>query len=163
MKEPCTEYLKRAKVPHNNTPAAFNLENYMEKDISVAKDKAQAWGSGDFKALLKMNSKSYQPQGAMPVDDDIKPQEKPKEILPRRTGYHKRRMELSEIGIRIDALLRKNNTNIHKLSVAIKKKEHTIALAMQPNALTKRTTYEAIANYFGVSADYLINGEDKNG
>lgn len=39
MKEPCTEYLKRAHVPKINTPESFSIEKYIEKDASRAKPR----------------------------------------------------------------------------------------------------------------------------
>ena len=43
----CNDYLKKAQVRKVNTPDAFNLEKYMEKDCSKEKQRAELRGSGN--------------------------------------------------------------------------------------------------------------------
>lgn len=50
-----TQYLRKLKVHKVNTPEAFGLDKYIEKDQSREKARAALWGAGDFKALIKNN------------------------------------------------------------------------------------------------------------
>lgn len=73
-------------------------------------------------------------------------------------GYRQRKIELSEIGLRIDRLLCKNNTNIRRVSRLLGMKPDTFMNAMRPDSRCKEETFQAIADYFEVTLDYLING-----
>lgn len=146
---------------------------------SKPQEKATAWGSGDFKALISINAGKYRPVELRPANEpDAKPQRqakpkhepkklerKPKpEHIPgakHNVGYRQRKIELSDTGVRIDAMLRKNNTNIRRVSRLLGMKPDTFMNAMRPGSRCKKETFEAISKHFGVSLEWLMYG-DKN-
>lgn len=55
----CTDFLKRCNVASLNTESGFDLERYIERDTSKAKNHAMLWGRGDFKTIIRNNMKGY--------------------------------------------------------------------------------------------------------
>lgn len=183
MKNSC-EYLKHSHVPKINTPEAFNLDKYIEKDGSKEKAKAAAWGAGDFASLVRMNVNKSSNISAVDIPQSVPMPDKAEELHNERTepkknvrhpkpehlpgvkhnvGYRRRKIELSEVGVRIDRLLCKNNTNIRRVSRLLGMKPDTFINAMKPDSHCKQETFKVIAEHFDVSYEYLMSGEKING
>lgn len=148
MKQPCTALLKRAYVPQQNTPAAFNLDKYIEKDNSMEKNKAAAWGAGDFKALIKLNDKTIKPEENKPKKAYKAPQGRPLK-------------KLSKEGERILLLLKLNDKSAVGTAKALGMSPQTMAAAMHADKHCSMETYERIAKYFDVSVEWLTTGKVK--
>lgn len=145
MKQPCTALLKRAYVPQQNTPAAFNLDKYIEKDNSMEKNKAAAWGAGDFRALIKLNDKKLSRQKKTSLKT---PQGRPLK-------------KLSKEGERILLLLKLNDKSAVETAKALGMSPQTMAAAMHADKHCSMETYERIAKYFDVSVEWLTTGKVK--